>query len=436
MKFRNFGRVALALAASLALTFGAESCNYNYTEAYIFITGSQYNQVGAYRESNNDGQLRPEGVISSGGNDPVRAVLLNGGRYLYVLNEGKPTTDASGNITWTGANISLFSVGGRGNLSYQLSYPSQGEGSFRIATSIDGSYLYVLDEYQPGPTPNVTPGSPTQSAAYPCWDSTDQVYRPEGDITVFKVDPSTGRLFLLQNLQQQNAQGTPLGFFPLGCGPIDFKLDSNFLYTGEQYDPATNQHQVIYAYAASATNGQLTQVPGGSQPVGTTSMSYLGVSANGLWLYVLDNGSNEIYTFSPGANGLLSAATGGAIANNATTAGMDAMTTDSQTKYLYVANTQSPGLNQSTSALSIFNVTPGTGQLTPSTPPTYGVGSTPVCVFEDPSHQYMYTADAGSSTVTGAAYDPLTGNLRNLTKGSTWNVVGTPTWCLYSSNTY
>jgi 6-phosphogluconolactonase (cycloisomerase 2 family) len=327
-------------------------------------------------------------------------------------------------------------VGGRGNLSYQLSYASSGEGSTRLQMSVNGDYLYVLDQYEPGSTPNVTPASATKTSAYPCWDSANKVYRPAGDITVYQINASTGRLFLVQNLQQQNAQGTPLTYFPVGCGPVDFYLNSGYLYTGEASDPSSGATQVVYAYAASATTGQLTQVPGGAQPIGTTSMSYLDGSANGEWIYILDNGSNKIYTFQPGSNGLLSAVTGGSVDNLSSASGMDALTTDSQTKYLYVANTQSNGLNQSGSVLSVFNITASSGVLTPSTPSSYGVGSTPVCVFEDPSHQFVYTADAGSSTVTGAAYDPNTGNLSNLTAGSTWNVVGTPTWCLYSSNTY
>lgn len=437
MKFRNYGRVALALAASLALTFGAQSCTYNYTEAYVIITGSQYNQVASYRESNDDGQLRPApgNPVSSGGTNPIRSVLLSGGRYFYVLNEGKPTADSAGNITWTGANISLFSIGGDGAASYQLSYPSQGLGSIRLALSANGSYLYVLDQYEPGSTANVTSASTTKTDASPCYDSTYGVYRPVGDITVYSIDSATGRLFLVQNQQQQNSLGTPLSYFPVGCGPIDFHMGSGFLYTAEASDPSTSKSQVVYAYQVNGTTGQLTQVSGGSQPIGTTNMAVIGGSASGSWIYVLDNGTNSIYTFTAGSNGLLSAVTGGSVANNSTTAGMDALTTDSSSKYLYVANTQSPGLNQAGSALSIFYITPGTGVLTPASPPTYGVGSTPVCVFEDPSHQYMYTVNAGSSNVTGAAYDPNTGDLRSLSKGSVWSVIGTPTWCIVSSNT-
>lgn len=437
MKFRNLGRVTLALAASLALAFGAQSCTYNYTQAYIIITGSQYNQVASYRESTDDGQLRPApgNPASSGGTYPIRSILLNGGRYFYVLNQGKPTVQSDGSIQWSGANVSLFAIGGDGHVTYQLSYPSSGLGSLRLAMSTNGSFLYVLDEYQPGPTNNVTPASSSKSAAYPCYDATNNVWRPAGDITVFSIDPATGRLFLVQNQQQQNAQGTPLSFFPVGCGPIDFHMGSGFLYTAEASDPASGNPQVVYSYAANAINGQLTQVPGGAQPTGASSISVIGGSANGSYVYVLDNGANKIYSYTPGTNGLLSAVSGGAIPNASTAAGMEALTTDSASKYLYIANTLSPGLNQPGSQLSEFIINPNGGVLTPTPQPTYGVGSTPVCVFEDPSHQYFYTANAGSSTVTGAAYDPLTGDLKNLSAGSTFPVIGTPTWCMYSSNT-
>jgi 6-phosphogluconolactonase len=437
MKLRNYGRIALALAASLILAFGTESCHYNYTVAYIIVTGSQYNQVASYKENSTNGVLiTSTPPQSSGGHDPIRAVLGSGGRYLYVLNQGSKSVDASGNITWTGANISIFSIGGQGGLSFQLSYPSQGLGSLRLAMSANGTYLYVLDEYQPGSTPNVTPASPTQSATYPCYDSTYNVYRPAGDITAFSVDNSTGRLFLVQNQQVQNAQGTPLSYFPLGCGPIDFHMGSSYLYTAEASDPTSGNSQVVYAYAQSATSGQLTQVPGGAQPIsGAQGISVISSSANGQWIYVLDAVSNTIYVFSPGSGGLLTAASIPSFSNNGSTTGMEAMTTDSNSKFLYIANNVSSGINQANSDLSIFTITPATGALTANNPPTYGTGSNPVCVFEDPSHEFLYTADAGSSQVVGAALDPNTGTLVSLKNGSTFPVVGTPTWCLYSSNT-
>lgn len=438
MKFSKFGRISLALVASVALAFGTQSCTYDYTEAYIIVTGSQYNQIATYKENDDTGQLAPipGNPLSSGGSDPIRALLLPGGRYVYVLNEGTPKADAAGNLHWTGGNISLFSIGGDGTLSYQLSYPSQGLGSVRVALGSTSSYLYVLDQYQPGSAADVASASPVPTATNVCRNPTNGLYYPAGDITVFSIDAATGRLFLVQNQQQQNAQGTPLNYFPLGCGPIDFHLGSGYLYTAETSDPNTGNNQVIYAYQANATNGQLIQVPGGSQPVtGATNISVIGSSQSGSWIYVLDAGTNTIYTYTAGSNGLLSAITGGAVPNFTGASGMDALTTDSNSKYLYIANTQSAALGQAGSYISAFTVTPGTGVLQTMAGQPFPTGSTPVCIFEDPSHQYVYTADAGSSVVTGKLIDPNTGILTDMRKGSTFSTVGTPTWCLYSQNT-
>ena len=438
MKFSKFGRLALALAASLVLGFGTQSCHYDYTEAYVIVTGSQYNQVASYLEQNETGILfaAPHDPLSSGGTNPIRAQLLLGGRYVYVLNQGKPTVNSDGSISWTGANISVFSVGGDGSLAYQLSYPSQGFGSLRLALSASGTYLYVLDEYQPGSTPNTTPASPTVSTATPCYDSATNVYHPAGDITVFSIDSNTGRLFLVQNQQQQNSLGTPLTYFPVGCGAIDFHLVNSYLYTAEALDPASGNTQVVYAYNA-ATTGQLIQVPGGAQPItGATNISVISASASGGYIYVLDNGTNQIFTFTQGnSNGLLSAISGGASPNIAGASGMTALTTDSQSKFLYITNAQASGLYQSGSVISAFDITTGSGDLTTLAPGFFGTGATPVCVFEDPSHQYLYTADAGSSTITGHLIDPNTGILTDLRKATSFGTIGTPTWCLYSSNT-
>jgi len=442
MKFRKLGRIALATAASLFIGFGTQSCYY-YTEAYIIVTGSQYNQVASYREQNQTGVLTiaPHSPTSSQGVNPIRSVLLPGGRYVYVLNEGQPTTDSAGNIHWAAgeSNISLFSIGGDGSLSYQLSYPTEGMGPIRLALSSTGTYLYVLDQYQPGTTSDVTPGSPTQSTATPCYDSTSGLYRPAGDITVFSIDPSTGRLFVVENQQQQNSVGSDLPYFPLGCGPIDFHLGSNYLYTAEASDPATGTSQVVYAYN-TATSGQLIQVPGGAQPVGTSNMAVIGGSQDNKWIYILDNGTNMIYTYTSGGNGLLSAVSQGAQANLAGVSGMTALTTDNSEKYLYVTNTVSTGLGQTSSAISIFNIQSTGAPTTWSTSAAgavdpYPTGSGPQCIFQDPSHQYIYTVGSVSNQVTGAHFDPNSGTLTVLSHGSTFGTVGTPTWCIYSSNT-
>lgn len=442
MKLRIFGRVALALAASLVLIGGMDSCHYDYTEAYIIVTGSQYNQVASYLEQNETGKLfaAPGDPLSSGGNNPIRSVVLTGGRYVYVLNEGKPTLDAAGNITWSDDNISLFSIGGDGGLSFQQSTNSVGNGPVRLAVSSSGNFLYVLDQYQPPETGShfTTPASATQSTAYPCYDSTNKVWRPAGDVSVFSIDPNTGRLFLILNQQQQDPiTHQDLSYFPLGCGVIDFHQGSGYLYTAENSDPnnPTTQGQVVYPYQTQTT-GQLIQAPGGSQVIpGTTDITVIAGSQSGSYIYILDSGTNLIYTFTTGGNGLLTAIASAAQPNYSGTSGMSAMTTDSSSKFLYIANTQSPAYGFSASVITAYQITAGSGVLQQLPESPYATGSDPVCIFEDPSHQYMYTADGASNEITGKAIEPQTGILGNLPKGSGFPTVGTPTWCTYSSNT-
>ena len=114
MKFRKIGQISLAVVVTLVFVFGATSCRQDFTEAFVFTVGSQYNQIGSYKESDETGALSnaPGSPFGSGGTNPIRVFVLSGGRYLYVLNEGAEQVDGSGNITYTGANISLFSIGG------------------------------------------------------------------------------------------------------------------------------------------------------------------------------------------------------------------------------------------------------------------------------------------------------------------------------------
>src|ERR1700739_2423874 len=128
MKLKKSGQVILALAVSLGLSFGLTSCANDYTVAYLYVTGSQYNQIGAFKIANNTGNLTaiPGSPFGSGGTNPIREVVSTTGRYLYVLNAGTAgTPEANGNFTYTSTNITVYSVGGNGVLAPQQTYTSQ-----------------------------------------------------------------------------------------------------------------------------------------------------------------------------------------------------------------------------------------------------------------------------------------------------------------------
>ena len=52
-----------------------------------------------------------------------------------------------------------------------------------------------------------------------------------GDITVFKIDSTTGRLSLVVNAQVTAANGQPLNYFPVPANPVDFVLSGSTLLT-------------------------------------------------------------------------------------------------------------------------------------------------------------------------------------------------------------
>jgi len=440
MKFRKFGQIGLALAVSLGLCFGITSCSVDYTVAFLYVTGSQYNQIGAFRIFNNTGNLTasPGSPYGSGGTNPVRSLVSTTGRYIYVLNEGTPSADSSGNVTYSGSNIAIFSVGGNGNLAFQQSYASQGTGSIRFGLASSGTFLYVLDKYMPetvnGQTTNV---STKQTSDFPCPDPTTAgLWRPVGDLTAFSVDTNTGRLSLITNNQQQDSSGTQLTTFPVGCNPIDVKVSAGFIFvTDNGPEPTTGLTQTVFEYALNATNGQLTLTQNSELPTGATQISTIGSDQANKYIYVLDTGGNQIFYYTIGSNGLLQAVTGSPTANVASASNPVALTSDSKSKFLYIANAgPSSGTTNPNSVITAFTIA-ANGVLAPVAPSTFGVGSGPQCILEDPSNQYIYTADSGSNTVTGKVLDPSSGNLTDLRNATSYATVGTPTWCVANGHT-
>lgn len=446
MKFKKSGQIFLALAVSLGLGFGLTSCANDYTVAYLYVTGAQYNQIGAFKISDNTGNLTtiPGSPFGSGGTNPVRALVSTTGRYLYVLNAGTaaPDPNSPGNTIYTSANISVYSVGGNGTLAPQQSYQSQGYGATRFAFSSNGGFLYVMDEYSPaaGKTGHGDPLVGKTGVAAPgmtCMDASG-VFHPTGDITAFSVDSNTGRLSLITNNQVQDASGNPLTYFPVGCEPIDFHVTGAYILTADTTDPVTNNRLTVFPYQLNGTNGQLTTTQNTEFVTGAQSISAIGASQSESYIYILDSAANTIWTYTVGANGLLSSPPSGTnpTANSATAAGNPIqLTTDSKNKFLYVANAgPSGGIGQANSDITGYTISTN-GALAPTAPGVFPTGSSPRCILEDPSNQYLYTADFDSNTVTGHVLDPSSGVLTKMRNSTTFTTVGNPTWCVADSHT-
>ena len=446
MKFSKFGRIGLALAVSLGTGLGVTSCSTNHAVGYFYVTGSQYNQIGGFRIDNNLGNLTAteNSPYASGGYNPIKALVANAGKFLYVLNAGCGQTGQTACPSGVpaanaGANISLFTIGGKGGLSFQASYTSQGNQPISMQADSSGTHLFVLDS---------TVTDPTTCVGYVS-SNPDTIC---GDITAFNIDPNTGRLSLITNQGVKNGNGTNLSYFPVGSGPINFVVvpSNSFIYTIEKGSgSALDPSQAIFVYANNS--GQLTLSQNTPLPTPAETLSYIYASAK--YVYLIDAGQNEtgqpvnpsgfILPYTTGTNGALQSLVGGVVPNSGTTAQPGPMTVDHQSKFLYLAN-QGPNLTPTSpsSSVSAFFIDPTTGRLTPlagatsGTAVNFGSGSAPQCILEDPSNQYLYTANFADSTVTGAVINSTTGTLTTLRKNTSFATVGQPTWCAASGTLF
>lgn len=453
MKSKIFGRIVLALAVSLGTGLFVTSCTTDRTVGYLWVTSYQYNEISGYRINNNFGQLIPsaKSPYPSGGVNPIRIVPAVGGKFLFVLNAGcggtgqapcVSSTSGCGGTTQAGCissttstspSIALFTVGGTGTLTYQQSYTSQGSYPVSIMTDTSGKYLLVLDSVAPDLSTCVAYNSATNPA--PC-----------GDITVFSIDSNTGRLSLVTNLQVKNSSGTNLTYFPVGSGPINFALSGTYVYTIEKGSGvALDPYQAAFVYSFNAGNGQLVLTQNTPIPTNAKNLTY--VYASPQYIYLLDAGdgttAGTILPFTAGNNGALQSVAGGAVPNTGTTADPSTMIVDHTGKFVYIANS-GPNLTPTSpgSSVSAFFITPGTGLLQPlssgaaSNTVVFGSGASPRCILEDPSNQYLYTANYSGSTITGAIINQAAGTLTNLRKSSSFSTAGNPTWCVVSGTLF
>jgi len=281
MKFTKFGKALLMSALSVAVILGVSSCVQSYTVGYLYVTGTLtagtagQGIVSGFKIDHNTGKLHPINTlpVASGGSYPVRAILLSGSRFLYVLNRG---TNAEGGANCTPAdpckaNITEFAVGGNGVLTIQDTFYTQGLNPFRMITDAPGDFLYVLDHDAPSSAAcSLALGAGVKSCA---------------DVTAFQINSTTGRLQLVVNAQVTAANGAALPYFPVPANPIDFSLSSGYLLTLSG-TPATGD--AVFPYTYNQGTGQLTINQ-------NTSQALVGVNEGtaivngGSYVYILDN---------------------------------------------------------------------------------------------------------------------------------------------------
>jgi 6-phosphogluconolactonase (cycloisomerase 2 family) len=436
MKFTKFGKALLMSALSVAVIFGVSSCIQSYTVGYLYVTGTLtagtagQGIISGFKIDHNTGKLRPINTlpVSSGGSYPIRAVLVQGSRFLYVLNRG---TNAEGGETCTPAdpcqsNITEFAVGGNGVLTVQETFYTQGVNPFRMVADAPGNFLYVLDHDSP--------------SAAACSLALGAGVTTCADVTAFQINSTTGRLQLVVNAQVTAANGAALPYFPVPANPIDFSLSQGYILTVSG-TPATGDS--VFPYTYNQGNGQLTINQNSAQALGIGEATAIVNAGN--YVYVLDDegtlvpgtgASSQILPFSVGSNGSLQAQTGGVVADDTSLNNPIYMILESKTKFAYVINqgNNTQGTNAQ-SGISGYVLDPTTHALSFIAGEPFGSGAGPQCLVEDPSNQFVYSADFNDSSVTGRVVDPNSGVLNQMRVASTFFLGGPATWCLVDGRT-
>jgi hypothetical protein len=326
----------------------------------------------------------------SGGSNPVSIAVRVGGNFVFVVNKGTGKGDG---------NVSVFAVGEDGILTFQASYSTAGNTPVWVAADGTGSFLYVLDSQAP-----------------------DYATTGNGDITVFAVDGTTGRLQLVPNQLIKNAQGQQLNYFEVGKAPTMVRAGGACVYTLDSGD------QTIYPYGLGG-QGQLTVESNSTIRTGGTNITSINVSGSNI--YLTDAGTNQILPYTQGSGCSLAAQVDGAVANLPQTENPVYSLTDAKGAHLYVLNQSTTNGNKTYSSISAF-VIESTGALVPVSDPQnpYSVNSGPTCMVEDPSSQYVYTSNSNDGSVTGKYINSQTGQLSDLPRGSTFPTGSTGSTCL------
>jgi 6-phosphogluconolactonase (cycloisomerase 2 family) len=456
MKFKKFGKALLMGALSVGVILGVTSCVRSYTVGFLYVTGTVTGGSGGngaitgFKIDHNTGQLiEIHGLpISSGGANPVRAVLTVDSRFLYVLNRG---TTASGGSDCTtadpcqNANITEFAAGGNGILTPQQTFYTQGVNPFRLLADGGGRYLFVLDH--DAPDNYAASYNPSTNG---CTLALGSGVETCGDITVFQIDQTTGRLSLVENAQVTAAGGAALTYFPVPANPVDFVNNGSYVLTlsssSTQASYPYTGGSSVFPYQYYSTTGQLTVSSSSSQPLSISQGTAI-VEA-GAVIYVLDNeapdpnptgASSQILPFTVGSNGALQAEPGGIVPDDSTLANpIYVLQTNGTNRFVYVANqgNQVSGQNAASGIAGYFLTTSNPSfQLTFIAGEPWGSGAGPQCIVEDPSSQFIYEANEYDSTVTGQVLDPNAGVLSDMRVSSAYSLPGPATWCLMDGRT-
>jgi len=416
MKFNKSSQLLLVSAASLLAAVLVTACG-TATVDFVFVTSSKaagpnnYGEIDVFEINGVSGAMRqiPSSPFPSGGRNPVAEAVSSDSTMLYVVNQDDNT-------------IVQFLIGNDGKVYPQNTVNTPG--IFPLAVAVNGSYLFVVDTYEP---------LPACSTASPC----------PGSVGVFPLLPATTG----NNPTPAGAPGTPVTNTSIGgpywplilpSSPTDVLVPTavNVLKSGADlfvtaYDSSVTPN-VGYVFGFSiGSGGALTPLHGGVPFVAGVHPSAIASDSTSAYVYVTDFANGKVSGFKL-TSGLLNILPSVQYNANPYPAGNQptAIVVDPSYPYLYVTNS----LDGSVTAYEISDGTLSCNQTVsfplpsgssppyttipagalcnlgsvknPAGPGTYAAGIDPVAIGIDPSTKhFLFTANFTPNGVSGTVSD-------------------------------
>lgn len=381
MKWSQYGRRMLALAASLSFALSITACNPSFTLGFVYTLSVKGDPgaINAYSIDSVSGAITQvaNSPFPSGGQYPVASVVDHTNHWLYVIHE----IDDS---------VVEFAIGTDGKLYQQHTYDTPGTYPIAVAIDPQSKFLFVVDSFAPAfnnigaVSSNINPiaaNPPTYGCVvvYPL-SSTD------GSLGAAIADPVSGQACFPLNGQQAIQGSQPIG--------VTVTASAANLYVADQ-----GTH-TIYGYALNDTTGVLSVLANNNYAAGSQPSSILS-DLSGQSVYVTDQAANQVLSYSIQADGSLQAL-GTPIATGLLPG---SMAFDPSGQFLYVTNFNSNTVNTYTRAAN--------GALTqPNGILSYGTGTGPDCVSVEAAYgHFVYVTNFLDNTASGFELNPQTGAL-------------------------
>jgi len=354
---------ALVLVFVLASVAGFVSCG-KTSSHFVYATIPAASQLAVFREDPYSGVLTQLSTSPyTVGNGAQSMVIHPSGKYLYVINPGQGEND-----------VSLFDINSDGTVTEVT--PRQPTGNQPILMVMDpaGNYLYVA---------NVS----------------------SNNISAYSIASGTGALTAVA--------GSP---FRVNLSPTGMQLSpsGNFLYLS---GPSASAGQIA---VFSVTAGVLSSSPVGRTSTADNDPAGIAINPAGTYLYTANSNfsSISIYCIAPCLNdtipGTLQEVPQSPLAD--TSSHPVALIVDPTGNYLYVAN-------QGSNNIATYSITSGTGFPVAITDSPFGSEGQPSFLVADPNGKYLFVGNQqGSAGIE--AFGVSSGSLNSI---ATYGVGNTPT---------